>query len=48
MTGKYGYIDKTGQMIITPQFDYADAFSEGLTRVGIGDANAGKWGYIYR
>jgi serine/threonine protein kinase/predicted DNA-binding WGR domain protein len=40
--GKWGYIDKTGQVVIQPQFDEAKIFSEGLTAVRIGS----KWGYI--
>ena len=40
--GKFGYIDRTGEMIIPPQFDRAMGFVEGLGRVGIGD----KHGYI--
>lgn len=40
--GKFGYIDKKGEMIIPPQFERALGFVEGLGRVGIGD----KQGYI--
>jgi len=40
--GKDGFIDKTGKIIINPQFDYADFFEEGLARVRIG----GKYGFI--
>ena len=40
--GKFGYIDKSGNMIIPPQFDRAMSFTEGLGRVAIGD----KQGYI--
>lgn len=41
--GKYGYIDKTGKIVINPQFDDgAGSFSEGLASVEIGD----KWGFI--
>jgi hypothetical protein len=39
---KWGYIDKTGRLIIPFQFDTADYFSEGLAAVGIGE----KTGYI--
>lgn len=31
-SGKFGYIDKTGNIIIKPQFDSAWDFSEGLAR----------------
>lgn len=45
--GKVGFIDKTGKIVITPQFDNAlndegRTFSEGLAAVKVGD----KWGYI--
>jgi hypothetical protein len=33
--GKYGYMNKTGQIVIEPQFDYAASFSEGLACVGM-------------
>jgi len=41
-TGKWGYIDKSGGWVISPQFDAAEQFSEGLAAVQI----AGKYGYI--
>lgn len=34
--GKWGYIDKTGNMVIEPRFDCAWQFSEGLAPVNIG------------
>ena len=40
--GKWGYINRQGQVIINPQFDAAQVFSEGLAAV----QSAGKWGYI--
>lgn len=40
--GKWGYINKRGEFVATPQFDWAYSFSEGLARVKIGD----KYGYI--
>ena len=43
-TGKSGFIDKTGRIVINPQFDLPAFFSEGLAAVFIG----GKWGYIAR
>lgn len=39
--GKWGYIDKTGKVVIEPQFDRAAGFSEGLAFVWIG--NKGGW-----
>ena len=40
--GKIGYIDKTGKIVINPQFDGVGIFAEGLAKVRIGD----KYGYI--
>lgn len=31
--GLYGFVDTTGQMVITPQYDSAASFSEGLAKV---------------
>lgn len=39
---KYGYIDRSGKVVIKPKFDLTFHFSEGLAAVEIG----GKWGYI--
>jgi hypothetical protein len=39
---KYGFIDHTGKMVISPQFDFAKGFSEGKAAVKVG----GKWGFI--
>lgn len=46
LDGKWGYIDKRGKIVIRPQFDYAEAFSEGLARIRIGPVKAGKWGFV--
>ncbi|MCH5302957.1 MAG: WG repeat-containing protein [Prevotella sp.] len=40
--GKYGYIDKNGNIVIRPQFDEAYDFSDGLARI----VSNGKHGYI--
>lgn len=40
--GKWGYIDKSGTIVITPQWNEAESFSEGLARVSVD----GKYGYI--
>src|SRR5579862_743776 len=42
VSGRYGFIDHSGKMVIPPQFDQATEFSEGLAAVQSG----GKWGYI--
>ena len=39
---KWGYIDRAGGMVIKPQFDYAQSFSNGLAMV----QNEGSWIYI--
>ena len=45
-TGKWGFIDKHGKIIITPQFDAVGKFSQGLAPVRVGNAETGKWGFI--
>lgn len=40
--GKYGYIDKTGKVVIKPQFENTMGFNEGLAATKLG----GKYGYI--
>jgi len=42
ITGKWAYVDKTGKVVIKPQFDQAWYFAEGLAPVRIEQ----KWGYI--
>jgi WG containing repeat len=39
---KYGYIDRTGKVVVKPQFDYAWDFHEGLGRFEIND----KFGFV--
>ncbi len=39
---KMGYIDRTGQLIIPPQFEWAGGFAEGRAQFKVSD----KWGYI--
>lgn len=43
-SGKYGFIDKTGQFRIQPEFEAAGPFSEGLAPA----KTNGRWGYIDR
>lgn len=40
--GKWGYMDIKGNVIVSPQYDYAESFSDGLGLVGF----KGKYGYI--
>ncbi len=44
---KYGYRDKDGNEVITPQFRFAEDFSEGLAGVAVPDKKMG-FGYIDR
>ena len=46
VNGKYGYIDRTGKIVVNPQFDYARDFSDGMAVVGIGDYLSQKYGFI--
>ncbi|MBW4615006.1 MAG: WG repeat-containing protein [Desmonostoc vinosum HA7617-LM4] len=41
VNGKWGYIDKTGTIVIQPKFDETQAFSEGLAIVWIAGENTG-------
>lgn len=40
--GKWGFIDKTGKVVIEPQYEGANSFNIGLGAVCV----EGKWGYI--
>src|SRR5689334_9183231 len=44
VNGKYGYINKSAKVVIRPQFDQAEQFSEGYAAVEMGNS----WGYIDR
>ena len=39
---QFGFIDRTGNMVVKPQFDHVQEFREGLAPVEMN----GKWGYI--
>src|SRR5580658_5395332 len=48
ISGKWGFIDKSGQIVIEPKFAEAFEFSEGVASVlvgGFNDPNS-KWGYV--
>ena len=42
VNGKYGFMDRSGKTVVTPQFDQTWGFSEGLASVLVGT----KWGFI--
>jgi len=46
--GKFGYIDKTGKLVIAPQFFIAQDFSEGMAAVRVEESPESKYGYIDR
>jgi hypothetical protein len=39
---KWGYVDKSGRLVVEPRFDDAEPFSDGLARVSVGEL----FGYI--
>ncbi len=44
--GKWGFMDRTGRLIVEPWFDYASSFSQGLAMIRMGPRKGGKWGFI--
>ena len=42
LSGKWGFVDAKGTMVISPQWDQAGSFAYGLSQVWTG----GKFGYI--
>jgi hypothetical protein len=46
--GKFGYIDKTGKVVIAPQFFVAQDFADGLAAVRVEETAGSKFGYIDR
>jgi hypothetical protein len=41
-TWKYGFIDRAGNYLVQPKFDYTDHFHNGMAAIRVGN----KWGYI--
>lgn len=41
---KWGYVDRTGRMLIRPQFQEARSFTQGLAAIKVDD----RWGYVDR
>ena len=55
VSGKWGYVNGSGQMVINPQVDFADDFHEGLALICLGkpctwwdapSADESRWGFI--
>ncbi len=55
VSGKWGYINANGQLVVNPQFDYAEDFQEGRAAICIGSPctwwdsdkpNTSRWGFI--
>jgi hypothetical protein len=46
LDGKWGFIDKTGQEIVPPKYDYVWYYSEGLATVSIGEFKESYYGKI--
>jgi len=46
--GKFGYVDKTGKVVIAPQFFVAQDFAEGLAAVRVEETSDSRYGYIDR
>jgi WG containing repeat len=44
--GKWGYIDREGNVVVAPRFSDAAPFSEGLGRIRVGDEDTGKHGFV--
>jgi hypothetical protein len=41
---KWGFIDRSGKLVVEPQYDYTHGFSEGLAGVKLN----GRWRFIDR
>ena len=41
VNGRWGFVNKSGETVINPQFDRAEGFAEGLAPVRMG-----RWGYV--
>jgi hypothetical protein len=46
--GKYGFINKSGEVVIKPQFHSARDFSEGLAMICVKRKGHYLWGYIHK
>lgn len=43
---QYGYVNKSGQVVVKPRFSMAKDFSEGLALVRVGSSTTSKYGFI--
>ncbi len=43
VNGKYGFIDTHGNVVVSPAYNYAESFTEGLGRVL---STNGRWGFV--
>src|SRR5215831_1834657 len=51
VSGKWGYVNSSGQLVVNPQFDEAEEFHEGRAAICLGnckswESNDAHWGYI--
>jgi len=44
--GKYGFVDATGRVVVTPTYDFARAPREGLAAVKASGGGGRAWGYV--
>ncbi len=44
--GRWGYINREGEVVVDPQFDDATPFQEGLGRIRVGDEDTGGYGFV--
>ncbi len=45
-SGKWGFIDRKGKLVIPAKFSDAGQFSEGLALVSVGYTGTAKWGFV--
>lgn len=46
-TGAWGYVDRAGNVVVEPQFTFAQGFSGGRGLVCVGDRyDGGRWGFV--
>lgn len=44
--GKYGFADQVGNVLVAPQFPWADRFANGMARFRCSELSNSKWGFI--